>query len=111
VDRRFWVADGRRAEFEAVFGLSGLWPQLLRKASGYLLTELRCEDPELLQYRVRDCWEWHRGFERFRSASQAEFERFEEWLRSERLIQKEQFLGAYYEKSGGETDFGFELKS
>jgi hypothetical protein len=104
VDRRFWVADGRRAEFEAVFGASGLWPQLLSKANGYLLTDVGCEAEELRQYRVRDFWDWHRSFERFRSAKQAEFERFEEWLRSERLIGKEQFLGAYYEKSGGETD-------
>jgi hypothetical protein len=101
VDRGFWVADGRRAEFEAVFGPGGLWPQLLSKADGYLLTELRCEAHEAGQYRVRDCWDWHRSFERFRSANQVEFERFEQWLRSTRLIEKEQFLGAYYEKSGG----------
>ena len=30
-----------------------------------------------------------------------QFESFEEWLRGERLVEKEQFLGAYYEKSGG----------
>jgi len=36
----------------------------------------------------------------FRVRFHAEFERFEDWLRSERLIEKEQFLGAYYEKFG-----------
>ena len=37
----------------------------------------------------------------------AEFERFEGWLRSEMLIEKEQFLGAYYEKpeDGSEEDW------
>ena len=59
-----------------------------------------------MQYRVRDYWSWHRNFEIFRARFQSEFERFEEWLRSERLIEKEQFLGAYYEKleNGNEDD-------
>jgi hypothetical protein len=55
---------------------------------------------------VRDFWSWHRNFEIFRARYQAEFERFEQWLWSERLIEKEQFLGAYYEKfeDGSEED-------
>ena len=105
IGRRFWVADGRRAEFEAVFGLGGAWTRLLSQADGYLLTDVWCESPEAGQYRVRDFWSWHRNYEIFRARFHAEFERFEEWLRSERLFEKEQFLGAYYEKSGGnETD-------
>ena len=70
-------------------------------------TESWCESPESALYRVRDFWSWHRNFEVFRVKSHAEFERFEEWLRSERLIEKEQFLGAYYEKfdNGSEQDF------
>jgi DNA gyrase inhibitor GyrI len=35
---------------------------------------------------------------------QEEFERFVEWLRSERLIEKEEFLGAYYEKPEDGSD-------
>ena len=106
VDRRFWVADGRRAEFEAVFGPSGVWSRFLSKADGYLRSEVWCESPQLLQYRVKDSWSRHRNFELFRARFQAEFERFEEWIRSEGLIEKEQFLGAYYEKSddGSEED-------
>jgi len=88
-------------EFEAVFGLSGAWAKLLCRADGYLLTEVWCESPAAKQYRVRDFWGWHRNFEVFRTRFQEEFERFEEWLRSERLIEREQFLGAYYEKSDG----------
>ena len=69
-------------------------------------TEIYCESPESAQYRVRDFWSWHRNFEVFRTRFQSEFERFEEWLRLERLIEKEQFLGAYYEKfeEGDEED-------
>jgi hypothetical protein len=47
---------------------------------------------------VRDLWSWHRNFERFRIRFHEEFERFEEWIRLEGLIEREQFLGAYYEK-------------
>ena len=57
-----------------------------------------------MQYRVRDYWSWHRNFEVFRARFHCEFERFEEWLRSERLIEKEQFLGAYYEKPEGGSE-------
>ena len=79
---------------------------LLVQAEGYLSTEMRCESPESARYRVKDFWSWHRNFELFRARFQAEFEQFEKWLRSEGLIEREQFLGAYYEKfdDGGDED-------
>ena len=83
-----------------MFGLAGPWTRLLFESDGYLGTEVRCEIPETRQYRVRDFWAWHRSFEKFRSQRQADFERFEGWVASEGLIEKEQFLGAYYEKFG-----------
>ncbi|MGA9354124.1 MAG: hypothetical protein WBV46_10575 [Terriglobales bacterium] len=91
---------------EAAFGPDGIWTRLLFKAHGYLGTEVSSEVPALRQYRVRDFWAWHRDFERFRDRFHVEFEQFEEWLRSERVIEKEQFLGAYYEKfdRGDEED-------
>jgi hypothetical protein len=91
-------------EFEAVFGLGGSWAKLLSRAKGYLHTDVWCESPISAQYRVRDFWNWHRDFEIFRARFQDEFERFVEWLRSERLIEKEEFLGAYYEKPGDGSD-------
>jgi hypothetical protein len=101
VDRRFWVTDGRRAEFEAAFKVGGPWTRLLYGAEGYLFTEVWCEVPEARQYRVKDSWLWHRHFERFRDRFQTEFETFEQWLRATGLIETEQFLGAYYEKFDG----------
>jgi hypothetical protein len=100
------VTDGRRADFEAVFGLGGIWTKLLYRSDEYLLTEVRCESPESRQYRVRDFWEWHGSFENFRSRFQSEYERFGSWILSEGLVEKEQFLGAYYERrdDGGEED-------
>ena len=73
-------------------------------AEGYLATEVWCEDPESRQYRVRDFWAWHRNFEKFRSRCQSEYERFESWLLSDGLVEKEQFLGAYYENEPGDED-------
>jgi len=79
---------------------------LLFEAEGYLFTEVWCEAPEARQYRVKDSWMWHRNFECFRDRFHEKFEKFEQWLRSEGLIEKEQFLGAYYEKpdDGSEED-------
>jgi hypothetical protein len=97
-DRRFWVADGRRADFETAFGSDGPWARLLYEADGYLFTEVWCEFPETRQYRVKDWWDWHRNFEKFRGRFQSECERFESWIVSEGLVERAQFLGAYYEK-------------
>jgi len=98
VDRRFWAANGRRAEFEAAFSLGGTWSRLLIAADGYLVSEFWCESPGSGQYRVKDFWSWHRSFEVFRSRFHAEVERFDEWLRAEMVIEREEFLGAYYER-------------
>jgi hypothetical protein len=98
------VSDGRRADFEMVFGTTGIWARLLYQADGYLLTEVWCESPESRQYRVRDFWAGHRSFENFRSRFQLEYERFGNWILSDGLIEKEQLLGAYYEELGGEED-------
>jgi hypothetical protein len=81
-----------------------MWPRLLYEAEGYLASEVRCEIPESRQYRVRDFWCWHRDFENFRRRSRSEYERFEGWLVSDGLIQKEQFLGAYYEQHPGDDE-------
>jgi hypothetical protein len=106
VDRRFWVADGRRADFEIAFGANGIWTGLLGRAEGYLLTEVESESSEEGRYRVRDFWSGHRGFESFRGRFQLEYERFEGWLHSDGIVEKEQFLGAYYEEPGDRDALG-----
>jgi hypothetical protein len=78
-------------------------------AEGYLFTEVWCEVSEAGRYRVKDSWTWHRDFERFRDRMQAEFEKFEAWIRSEGLIEREQFLGAYYEKFDDGSEQGLVL--
>ena len=104
VDRRFWIAEGRQFDFEEAFGRDGPWCTMLYGANGYSLTESWCESEKDRVYRVRDLWSWHREFEVFRSRFHAEVDRFELWLRSEGVIEREQFLGAYYEKFEGGSD-------
>jgi len=87
-----------------VFGTDGIWTRLLYEANGYLGTEFWCEVPASRQYRVRDLWLWHRDFENFRSQSQMEYERFQSWILSSGLVEREQFLGAYYERQDGEEE-------
>jgi hypothetical protein len=58
---------------------------------------------------VRDFWGWHRNFEVFRVRFQAEVAVFENWLRSEGVVETEQFLGAYYERFDDGSDEGLVL--
>jgi hypothetical protein len=104
VDYRFWVVDGRRAEFEKVFGLGGIWQELLARGDSYLGTEVELESVAGCRYRVRDFWSRHLGFELFRERFAAEYEHFEEDLRAEGLIRKHQFVGAYYETLPGDNE-------
>ena len=96
--------DGRQSEFERAFGADGVWKRLLSQAGGYLVTEVWCESSDSRQYRVKDFWNWHRNFETFRGRFQQEYERFESWIVSEGLVEKEQFLGAYYERKDGDGE-------
>jgi hypothetical protein len=100
------VREGKRAEFEIVFGPDGVWARFLRQSKGYIATEVKSEQGADGRYRVQDFWNGHRDFEIFRARFQDELERFEAWRRSEELIEKEQFFGAYYEKhdDGSEQD-------
>ena len=61
-----------------------------------MLTEIWCESPQKRQYRLKDFWDWHVSFEKFRAGFQSEYGNFESWIVSDGLIEKEQFLGAYY---------------
>jgi hypothetical protein len=99
VDRRFWVTDGRRADFEMVFGLGGIWPELLSKTSGYLSTKIWCESLEPVQYRVKDFWSGHQSFESFRAQLQSEYERFESWLVSDGIVEREKISGCVLRKA------------
>jgi hypothetical protein len=104
VDRRFWVGDGRQADFEVVFGPDGIWKDLLSKARGYLDTEIECESPVEGRYRVRDFWKSHLGFEEFRERFVVEYEKLDRLMVAEGLIEKQQLVGEYYSGEGSDGD-------
>jgi hypothetical protein len=71
----------------------------LGQAEGYIGTEVRCESVDDGRYRVRDFWSWHRGFEIFRERFAEDFAEFD-WQIVDELVEKQQFVGAYYESLG-----------
>ena len=83
-----------------VFGNAGIWTELLRRAEGYLGTEILCESPAERRYRVRDFWRSHREFEVFRTQFTAEVERFHSLLMGEGVVSKFEVVGTYYDERG-----------
>ena len=82
-----------------MFGADGFWARFLRQAEGFIATEMKCESAGDGQYRVRDFWSWHRVFEVFRERFAVGFAEFDRQIVDE-LVEKQEFVGAYYEADG-----------
>ena len=75
----------------------------MRQAQSYIATEVECELLDALgdgQYRVRDFWSGHREFEIFRERHSEDFAKFDQAI-VEDLVEKQEFVGAYYETDQG----------
>jgi len=55
---------------------------------------------------VRDFWSWHRGFEVFRERCSEDFARFDHEI-VEELVERQEFVGAYYEADGDDLASAF----
>jgi len=73
----------------------------LRQAQDYIATDVQCESVEDVLFRVRDFWNGHRGFEIFRERSSEDFAEFDRLVVDE-LIEKQDFVGAYYKADADE---------
>jgi len=71
----------------------------LRQGKGYIATKVNCESVSDGRYRVRDFWWGHRSFEIFRERFSEDFNTFERRISAE-LVEREKFVGAYYEADG-----------
>ena len=71
----------------------------MRRAKGYIATEVNCESVSDGRYRVLDFWSGHRGFEIFRESFSEDFAEFDRRT-AEELVEKQEFVGAYYEADG-----------
>jgi hypothetical protein len=87
---------------EKVFGSSGIWAELLGKAKGYLGSELVLESKTERLFRAFDYWTSHLEFQAFRAAHQFERDRFAQLVWFEGLLEREVFLGSYYESDSDE---------
>ena len=86
-----------------MFGPDGIWARFLRQAGSYVATEVKCEllseAGSAARYRVLDHWSGHRGFEVFRERFAEGFAEFDRQIVDE-LVEKQEFVGAYYESGG-----------
>jgi hypothetical protein len=80
-----------------VFGPDGVWRRIVGQSEDYLATDVKWESDG--RCRVRDFWSGHRGFERFRERFSEDLGRFDRWI-AEELVEKQEFVGAYYEADG-----------
>jgi hypothetical protein len=78
-----------------------MWARFLRQAEGCVATEVKCESASDGRYRVLDFWGGHRGFEIFRERFAEGFAEFDRQIVDE-LVEKQEFVGAYYEAGGDE---------
>jgi hypothetical protein len=87
-----------------VFGPDGIWRELLGLSQDYLGSEVKSEAPAERQYRVRDFWMSHPALERFRQSFAVEYERLSLLMASDRLVDRIEMVGEYYEAGGGGED-------
>ena len=74
----------------------------MSRGEGYVLTDVKCESLSAEDdgcYRVRDFWSGHRGFEVFRERYSEDFAEFDRRIVDE-LVEKQEFVGAYFEADG-----------
>ena len=84
-----------------MFGRDGIWARFLRQAESYIATDLKYESVGDERYRMRDFWSGHRGFEVFRERFSEGFAEFDRQI-VDGLVEKQEFVGAYYEADGDE---------
>lgn len=80
-------------EFETAYGRSGDWARLLRKAAGYVRTELHRDRADPGRFLTIDYWETSADWERFRVELGDEFEALDR--RCEKLTDHEFEIGRF----------------
>ena len=81
------------------------------RATGFIRTEFRCESAVERRYRVLDFWTGHPEFEKFREQFRSEYGRFDQWLVTEGVVEKQQVVGTYYVDEGSDGDLAVPAES
>ncbi len=69
----FHVRPAQEEEFERVYGSSGDWAQLFRRAEGYVRSELLRDHEVWGRYLVIDYWDSAAHYEAFHAAHAADY--------------------------------------
>jgi heme-degrading monooxygenase HmoA len=87
---KFLVKPQHEIDFVRVYGESGDWVELFRKAPGYIRSELHCDVDTKHQYLTIDRWESEADYKKFRSVWASQYQaidsKCEDWTQSETAI-------------------------
>ena len=87
----YYVKADYTAEFEKIYGKSGIWVELFERENGYLGTELLRDVNNLCRYMTIDRWISVLDYESFLSKWRKEYEKLD--VECEALIEREFLLG------------------
>lgn len=87
------VAADSIDEFEKLYGASGAWVELFRRADGYVRTELHRDRNHPGRYITVDYWASSKDHANFRTYFAREFEELDRF--GENLTESESFLGEF----------------
>ena len=94
----FDVPSGNQSEFERIYGPTGPWVELFRRAPGYLGTHLLRDRSKSTRYVTIDRWRDELAYREFRSKYTDAYAALD--LESEGLASLETSLGSYIERAG-----------
>lgn len=70
---RYQIYPDKKAAFEKLYGPTGQWVKLFKKADGYIKTELLKSTEELNAYLTIDAWQSQDQYEQFLNDYKKEF--------------------------------------
>lgn len=96
---KYKVASAKRAEFETVYGTTGLWYQYFKQDPDYLGSflynnELAAKPNEQVEYILIDKWTSKESYEHFKKVHQEEYEQLGK--KFELLYAEEIQIGAFH---------------
>lgn len=93
---QFHVKEVNKKEFENLYGSQGEWIKLFEKDVAYIKTQLLHNIQEPNCYITIDYWATKAAYQLFCVNNKKEFHAIDK--QGEKLTEKEEFLGEFYEK-------------
>ena|SRR3990167_3249213 len=93
---RFHVKEDNKKEFENLYGSCGTWVKLFEKDPTYIKTRLLHNIQDSNHYITIDYWATKEAYKLFCANNKKEFNEIDK--QGEKLTEKEEFLGEFFEK-------------